>query len=248
MFYLKKLLSAALLPPFGLILLAALGLLLMRRYRRLGATLAATAVLLMGLASIPLIANALLRGIEYPEPLVPERLKDADAIVVLAGGSYHSAREYGGDTVNALSLERVRYAARLARQSGLPLLVTGGAPFGGRPESESMREVLQDELGIKVRWVETASRDTAENASLSAPILRAAGIHRIVLVSHAWHLPRAIPLFTREGFAVVPAPTGFATDYPSLLKNLLPSARSLARSEFAAHEWLGKLMQSDGGN
>ena len=70
-------------------------------------------------------------------------------------------------------------------------------------------------------------------------MLRAAGVHRIVLVSHAWHLPRAIPLFEREGFVVVPAATGFTTDYPLQLANLLPSAAALQRSEFACHEWLG---------
>ena len=144
-----------------------------------------------------------------------------------------------GDTVGYGTLERLRYGARLARQSRLPLLVTGGAPFGGRPEAEAMRETLEQDFGIKVRWVEAASRDTAENASLSAPMLKAAGITRIALVSHGWHLPRAIPLFEKQGLEVTPAPMAFSTGSPSLFEDLLP--RSMTQSRRALNEYLGQI-------
>jgi uncharacterized SAM-binding protein YcdF (DUF218 family) len=133
----------------------------------------------------------------------------------------------------------LRYGARLARQSHLPLLVTGGAPFGGRPEGESMQEVLEQDFGAKVRWVEAASRDTAENASLSAPMLKAAGITRIALVSQGWHLPRAMPLFEKQGLEVTLAPTGFTTRSPSLIEDMLPGG--MVRSRQALNEYLGQL-------
>jgi uncharacterized SAM-binding protein YcdF (DUF218 family) len=141
--------------------------------------------------------------------------------------------------VSAATLERLRYGARLARESNLPLLVTGGAPFGGRAEAASMRESLERDFGVKVRWVEASSRDTAENAGLSAPMLKAAGVTRIALVSHGWHLPRAIPLFEKQGLEVTPAPTAFSTGSPSPIENLLPGAMN--RSRQALNEYLGQL-------
>jgi uncharacterized SAM-binding protein YcdF (DUF218 family) len=244
MFYLKKIVSALVLPPFSLFLLAALGLVLMRRRRRLGLALVATSLAILALGSLPLVATALLRSVEAGTPISAKDLATAEAIVVLAGGNYHAAPEYGADTVNRYTLERIRYGAELQRRSGLPLMVSGGAPFGGVPEAETMREALAHDFGIKVRWSETASRDTAENAELSAPILRAGGVRRIALVSHAWHMRRSVELFTAQGFDVVPAPVGFATNPENWLAEVLPDVRALERSSIAAHEWLGKLMQA----
>jgi uncharacterized SAM-binding protein YcdF (DUF218 family) len=119
------------------------------------------------------------------------------------------------------------------------LLVTGGAPHGGRPEAELMAEALGEEFGVQASWVEGASRDTAENAVFSALLLRADGIERIALVSHSAHLSRAIPLFEKAGLKVIPAPTGFSTQPPSLIANLLPGG--MGRSSAALHEYLGML-------
>jgi len=244
MFLLKKLLAALILPPTGPLLLAFFGLWLARarnrRWRNGGMWLTTLSLLGLLVLSLPVVGNALLGSLEPNPPVTPTQLRRVQAIVILGGGSYFSAPEYGSDTVGWATLERVRYGARLARASGLPLLVTGGTPFGGRPEGESMREALENDFGVKVRWVEAASRDTAENASLSAPMLKAAGITRIALVSHGWHLPRAIPLFEREGLTVIAAPTMFSTGSPSLVENLLPG-EGLRRSRMALHEYLGRL-------
>ncbi|MDK9703854.1 MAG: YdcF family protein [Sulfuritalea sp.] len=243
MFLLKKLLAAAILPPAGPLLLALFGLWLAssrsRRWRHGGFALAIASLLTLFALSLPIVGNALMAPLEPYPPIAPEQLRRTQAIVVLGGGSYYAAPEYGGDTVGHTTLERLRYGARLARQSGLPLLVTGGAPFGGKAEAASMRETLEQDFGVKVRWVEAASRDTAENASLSAPMLKAAGISRIALISHGWHLPRAIPLFEKQGLEVVAAPTAFSTASPSLVENLLPGA--MKRSRWALNEYLGQL-------
>ena len=102
-----------------------------------------------------------------------------------------------------------------------------------------MRDALEQDFGVKVRWVESASRDTAENATLSAPMLKTAGITRIALVSHGWHLPRAIPLFEKQGLEVTPAPMAFSTGSPSLAESLLPGGLGLSRT--ALNEYLGQL-------
>ena len=243
MFLLKKILAALILPPAGLILLALFGLWLLRaksrRWQHGGAALATLSLLGLLVLSLPVVGNALMAPLEPHPPIAPEQLRRVQAIVILGGGSYFAAPEYGGDTVSHYTLERLRYGARLGRESSLPVLVTGGAPFGGRAEAESMREALERDFGIKVRWVETASRDTAENARLSAPLLKAAGVTRIALVSHGWHLPRAIELFEKQGIEVTPAPTAFSTGSPSLLEDLLPGG--LVTSRLALREYLGRL-------
>lgn len=254
MFLLKKLIAALVLPPTGPVLLAFVGLWLASgkswsvgrardsasRAGRAGLWL--TSLCLLGLValSLPLVSNALMAPLQPHSPIAAAQLKQVQAIVILGGGTYSNAPEYGGDTVGQSTLARVRYGARLAKQTGLPLLLSSGAPYGGRAESESMREVLEQDFGVKVRWVEAASRDTAENAQLSAKILKDAGIRRIALVSHAWHLPRAIPLFEREGLQVIAAPTGFRTISPSLAENLLPG-EAFGTSRLAIREYLGQL-------
>lgn len=244
MFLIKKVLSALVLPPTGPILFALLGLWLTskksRRWRHGGFILAAVALLSLLALSVPLIGKSLLSSRELFPPITHAQLTQAQALVVLGGGSYRNAPEYANDTVNNATLERLRYAARLARESRLPLLLTGGAPFGGKPEAEAMKEVLEHDFGQTVRWTEIESRDTTENASRSAPLLKAAGITRIVLISHGWHLPRAVRLFEHEGFQVTAAPIAFITASPSLLEELLPGD-GLSFSRQALQEYLGKL-------
>jgi uncharacterized SAM-binding protein YcdF (DUF218 family) len=243
MFLLKKLLTALILPPTGPLLLALGGLWLTRsnsrRWRNGGVLLAAMSLLGLLVLSLPVVGRMLMAPLEPHPPISREQLQRVQAIVILGGGSYSGAAEYGGDTVGPATLERLRYGARLARASRLPLLVTAGAPFGGRAEGVLMSEVLESEFGVKVRWVEAVSRNTAENASLSAPVLKAAGVSRIALLSHGWHLPRAIPLFENQGFEVIPAPMGFSAAPSPDWADWLP--QDLGTSRVALHEYLGLL-------
>ena len=240
MYFAKKLLSALVLPPTGLLLLALLGLWLARRHPRTGRGLAAAAVLTLLALSMPPVADALMHSLETHAPISKADLAKVQAIVVLGGGNYHDAPEYGGDTVSTWTLERARYGAYLQRRSGLPLLVTGGAPFGGRPEAETMKEAIERDLGGKVKWAEGEARDTAENAIYSARLLKTDGVRRVAIVSQAWHLPRAVALFEAQGLEVVAAPTGFTTHPPSAFAQTLPSVGALGASTMALREWLGR--------
>ena len=246
MFLTKKLLAALILPPAGPVLLALYGLWLVRSarqgIRQFGTCLCAAALLGLLALSIPVVSGVLpLERIQ--RPVSREALATAQAIVILGAGIYEGAPEYGGDTLAGAGLERVRYGAKLAHDSGLPVLTTGGAPFGGTPEGEVMRDVMKHEFNVKVRWVENKSRDTAENARLSATLLKREGIARIALVSHASHLPRAIPLFEHEGLIVVPAATILPRQRakPLDVTDFLPSAETLRRSTESLYESLGRL-------
>ena len=241
MFYLKKLLATLILPPTGPLLLAFWGLWLARRHPRSGRALALFGLSVLFALSLPPVADGLTHSLETHPPITAQDLARVQAIVILGGGNYPAAPEYGGDTIGRWSLERARYGVHLQRRSGLPILVSGGAPYGGRPEAETMKDAIEHDLQGKVKWAEGASRDTAENASESARMLKSAGIRRIALVSHAWHLPRAIMLFEQQGLEVIAAPTGFDTHAPDMFAQFLPSAGALLGSSMALNEWLGQL-------
>lgn len=232
-------------PPGCLFVVAALGLLLRHRFPKAGKALVIGSAVVLVLLSTPLVSSGLLQTLQGA-PVV--RLDTApgraspQAIVVLSAGTAHHAPEYGGESVDALTLQRVRYAALLQRRTKLPLLVTGGRGRCARyPAAGSMRRVLADEFGVEVRWVEDASGTTAENAELSAPILRQAGVQHVYLVTHAWHMPRAQREFERRGLQVTPAPTAFRAPPLLNLTSFLPSANCLRDSAYAFHEWIGWL-------
>ncbi len=240
----NTLVGALLLPPFNFILLCAMGLLLRRSRPRLGFALSALALLLLTVCSTGIGAHWLARPLEAMNPpLLSTHALDAQAIVILAGGRQSNAPEYGGqDVPNLISLGRLRYGARLQRATGLPLLVSGGAPEGATlSEAALMATVLREELGTPVHWVEQASDNTAQNAQYSARMLQQAGVRKMVLVTDALHMPRARRAFEQHGMQVVPAPTVFATYGRRSALRWVPTAAGLRLSYYAMHEWLGLL-------
>ena len=241
-FLLKKILSALILPPTSLILLAFFGLWLTQKYPRAGKTLVAVALTTLLILSLPITGNVLLHSLENAPPITEAQLKEVQAIVILGGGKNNNTPEYGGaDTINKWTLERLRYGARLQQQTGKPILVTGGAPYGGTPEADAMAETLKDDFHAKTIWIEDQSNDTAENATYSAKILKQHGVTHIALVSQAWHLPRAQRLFEQQGLTVILAPTGYTTAEANTIAQWLPEANALNKSSMAIKEYLGTL-------
>jgi uncharacterized SAM-binding protein YcdF (DUF218 family) len=237
-----NILASVLLPPFSLVLLILAGLLIQRRKPRLAMSLIVLSASALYLLSTPWVGGLLQKSLEISAPFDSAIPRQADAIVVLGGGRRTAAAEYGGDTLNGISLERLRYAAHLYRLTRLPILVTGGMPGGGTlPEGQLMRDVLQAEYGVPVAWVESAALTTWDNARLSASQLKTDGVRRILLVTHAWHLRRAVPLFQRQGLIVIPAGVQFADTHIDTPLALLPTPVGLRDSYFALHEWLGIL-------
>ena len=115
-------------------------------------------------------------------------------------------------------------------------------PDGGTlSEGRIMQHILQNEYGISPRWIEDAAFTTWDNARLSAPLLKRHNIRRIVLVTHAWHLRRAVPLFESQGLNVIPAGIQFSSTRIDSILDLLPTPAGLRDSTFALHEWLGIL-------
>lgn len=241
--WVKAILRALLLPPTGPLLLAGLGLILLSRFQRTGRAIAATGVLLLLAISMPIVADFLTGFVDTVPAIAPGDAVDAKALVILGGGIRRNAPEYGGDTLGKLTLERVRYGARIARQTGLPVLISGGSVLEGQPEASLMQESLENEFGVPVRWIEARSRTTRENAALSAEILRKEGIHRVVLVAHGFDMRRAIAEFAAVGIEVVPAPTGKRGSAGRSVLDFLPSIGGLQGSYYATYEILANLVR-----
>jgi uncharacterized SAM-binding protein YcdF (DUF218 family) len=238
LFVARKLATALVLPPVGPLMIAALGLVLLRRGARVGYWLAWGGILVLVALSTPVVAHWLIVASSITEPIDRAKAANAQAIVILGGGLRRHAREYGGDTLNTLSLERVRYGARLAKELGLPVLVSGGVTWGQTAEADVMADVLEREFAVPVRWRERASRDTSENALYSSALLKDSGVTRVVLVGHSFDLPRSTAELELHGIAVVAAPTVLPVDTLDSPMDYVPGMASLARSYFALYELL----------
>lgn len=249
--FLKPWLTTMVLPPAGGLLVIAVGLWLMLRYRsRLGISVA-----LLGLGSLWIVSCnvfAVWMG-QHLLPAVPHitlatagatlKQQQVQAIIVLGGGAETRSREYGKAQPNGSTIARMHYGLVLARSSGLPVGFSSGVGWAAQSTSDTeaaavQRWMAQQGLG-PVRWSESKSRDTGENAVLTAALLRKDGVERIALVTHAWHMPRAQRAFERAGLLVVPAPMGFTEPLHTEGLEWLPSADGLRHSREILRELLG---------
>lgn len=237
-------LKTLILPPGILVLLGLLGLILARRL--IGKLLLVATLAGLYLLSTPFFSDQLMASLETIAALTEDQIdsSNAEAIVVLGAGRHEAAPEYGDqDTVDRLFLERLRYAAWLSRKSGLPLIPSGGSPRSTGPSEAAIAQaVLEREFGARVLTVEEQSRTTREQALALKPLLNRQGIHKIMLVTHAWHMLRALDVFEAAGISVQPAPTGFVhgPTRRAAYYSWLPSANAFMNSYFALHEQLGR--------
>jgi uncharacterized SAM-binding protein YcdF (DUF218 family) len=240
--FLTNFIAAFLLPPFNLLLLLALGIFLLYRRRKLAKPLILAAFGLLWIASTPYFADGALHLLEARTVALDKTIPQADAIVILGGGTYFHAPEYAGqDTTNEPTLVRLRYGAKLHRETGKPILVTGGKPLGNNvSEAQQMKFSLEQDFRAPVRWTEDASDNTFENAHYSFQTLQKSGIKKIYLVTHAWHMPRSAEVFRRVGFEVVEAPTAFTTRYQANIFTFMPVG-PLSGSQIFVHEVIGSL-------
>lgn len=210
------------------------------------------AILLIGggslILSVPAVSDGLIDGLQvFPaltaDQILALRSGSPTAIVILSAGRRGYAPEFGGETADELTLERVRYGAKLARETQLPVLVSGGSTQGEAvPLAKLMADALRGDYGITVKWQESRSTNTAENAIYSASILQRAGINRVVLVTHAWHMKRAYAAFAANGLSVIAAPTAFygRPVSHSWRYYVEPTERAFRNAGYAFHELIGR--------
>ncbi len=235
-----------LVPPACLFLLIAVGWLLHWRLPRVGRFCSRCGLLLLYVLCTPAGADLLVAPLEaLTRPLAPGAAATAQAIVVLAAGRMEQAPEYDGTHVpDYIALARLRYAARLQHQTGLPILVTGGNRSKDalhESKAASMARALREDFHTPVRWIEGDAETTADNARNSRRMLDTAGIRRILLVTDAMHMPRSEKVFSESGLEVITAPTVFLSRTGFDFAELLPTAEAMRLSYYASYEWMGIL-------
>ncbi len=237
---LSSLPTALLVPPVNCLLAACVGALFIRR--RFGGVLLAIGLTGLVLFAVPFVADTMLVALETNIGAPPG--EPPAAIVILSGDeaeTVQDASEPGAAfVVGSLTLERERAGAALAKRTGLPVLVSGGSIHKGAPPLATMMAAsLRDDFGVTTRWSETASLDTWENASDSAAMLRGENIHSVYVVTHAWHMRRALIAFRHAGLRAVAFPVAFDAPPRLDIDHLVPRARSWLTSYYALHEWIG---------
>lgn len=253
----KPVMTALLLPPVPWLVGVLVGARLILPHRGWGWLLVTLSVAGLWLSSTPGAARLLEQWVlKTPPALSSARLLELRtearregglAIVVLGGGRELQAPEYHLSNLSPVSTERLRYALWLSKETGVPVAFSGGHSWAqpeGAPEAEIAARVAAQEFGRPLRWIETLSRDTRENAARSAPILRSAGVRHVLLVTHGWHMPRARRAFEAAlggEVQVEAAPMGLAQRVDIAALDWLPSERGFARVRWAWREWLGRL-------
>jgi uncharacterized SAM-binding protein YcdF (DUF218 family) len=244
MLLLTKSLSQLLLPPGGLILLALLGVIFWRRF--IGRALVLLSLALLWLLSTEPVRDALILPLEYKYPPLAMQTVPHDnaAIVLLGGGIYENAPEYGGrNALGHFAVMRTIYAADLAKATGLPVYASGGTPLTDANEAEGVvmrRWLIRFGVPAEQAFAESAANNSWENAVYMRRMLQKQGIRQVVLVTTAWHMPRSVWSFEQQGIEVIPAPCDYIAENESYdLRSFLPRWNVLADSGQALHEYLG---------
>jgi uncharacterized SAM-binding protein YcdF (DUF218 family) len=230
-------LPSLLIPPIGLLWPIIAGFALVRRHRLAGTMLVGVAIALLYALSTPAVGGALIASLESGIPAAPG---DPKAIIILGGDADRTPDGPVKAIPGPLSLQRMAGAAILARQTGLPILITGGAVGKSQaPVADLMADELSAAFGLPTRWRETRAENTCQNAVYSARILRRAGVDQAYVVTHAWHMRRAMQSFAAQGYAVIPAPLPGDGNRIEGLAAFLPHTQAWMRSFYALHEWVG---------
>lgn len=247
MFELVKLITAMIMPPFNIVLLWLLALILFYfNYKYVASFLAILGVLMLYVLSIPYTSQKLSDSLTEEAPFTLNDYKTAQAIVVLGGGLRDSQELFGKLAITAIPLERMRYAAYLHKETGLPVMVTGSSP-NGTSEARVMAKELQMFFNTETKWLEEKAKTTKENAIFSREILEKESINKIILVTNQWHMKRAEMLFKQQGFEVMPASVGTG-DTPDHYKlnymYFIPQAGAMNSNMLALKEWIGYWKES----
>ena len=240
--FLHKLLPVIALPLGFCITLILFALLVKKRW------LAVVAVVILCISSLPIAGDSLLKTLEDRFPkLEVEDTPRADAIVVLSG-ILHKSRSKSGVPEWAEGVDRFEQGIALMKAGKAPILIfTGGRlPWANQQGTEGQElQSAAQARGIPAGSIVVTEEvgNTADEAMAVHKIAEERKLQRIILVTTAWHMPRAEYLFRTRGVPVIPFPTDYYTRYndPITALDFLPQAGALGNTETALRKTYGRL-------
>ncbi|WP_088348255.1 MULTISPECIES: YdcF family protein [Rhodomicrobium] len=246
-FYASKVIWYFLQPSTFLILLFALGFVLYWRGRtRAGIRVLLATVLIYAVAGLSPLANAMMYGLEriYTRPGM-DALDRVDGIIVLGGVIDALVSSTRDEIALNEAAERLTETAALAYRFPAARIVISGGDGALIYTSSSEAEIAKrffTRIGIDPARItlEPASRTTSENAAFAKRLVDPKPGERWLLVTSAFHMPRAMAVFRAEGFDVKPWPVDFRTRGPEDLLRFSPRpSTAWRRIDLAAKEWMG---------
>ena len=248
-FILSKVLGFFALPSNLLITIGLVGLvLLLTPFRRLASWLVVTSLVLLALFGLSPLGNVLMLPLEERFPPWDASRGPPDGVIVLGGIIAEDVSAARGAVALNESAERVTVAAELARRyPNLRIIFSGGTnALIFEKEAEAGFAVRQlEDLGVARERItaEEQSRNTVENAVFSRLIANPQPGERWLLLTSAFHMPRAVAVFRAVGFPVEPYPVDWRTTGPADLFRPYPSvSEGLRRTDVAVREWVGLLL------
>ncbi|MGV8049077.1 MAG: YdcF family protein [Anaerolineaceae bacterium] len=252
--YLSKLLPQFVYPAGLAALLLFISLFQIKKKPKKAIWLVIVALLLIAVGGNAYFSAYLTRSMEW-RYMPPTEEIQADVIVVLGGGTESPDSPRQMVEVNGAG-DRVLYAAKLYNEGAAPVIILSGGNLEfsearGYTPAEEMRAMMIT-LGIpeKALILQDQSQNTEEDALYTKAILTERGFKKIILVTSAAHMDRAVMNFRDSDLEIIPAPTDYSItqqswdnlmrwDWKTVLLNLVPSSNSLNQTSSILHEYLG---------
>ncbi len=245
-FVLSKLLDVAIDPVWWCVGFLSLAAWLSRheRRRRVAVTLFACGLGVLLLAALPSVSNRLWWGLEAGAQKTMRDDVTYDAVVLLGGvvTPQGSLRE---DPALNESIERLLAVRELLSSGRAKVAVLSGGSLGGGLRTEAEYLALQLKLlGVKDEQLilEDRANNTRENATLSKPLLEARGAKTVLIVTSAFHMPRAVGCFRAAGLDVDTLPVDWRIREPAADTHVMPRGEYVMQTTRALREWLGRLV------
>lgn len=241
--------------PLGIAIILLILALVFYKKQKINSFLIAGSIFILWLSSTSFVANSLARSLEW-QYLPPQEIPHTEIAVVLGGGTDAKVYPRTTDEINGAG-DRVYFALQLYRQGKVNhLLLSGGEitwlnSTASTPAGE-MAAILEGlDIPKSALWLEDQSQNTHENAIFSKKILDEQNIHKILLITSAMHMPRAVGVFQKLGIEVIPMPVDYSVtqvdftidqqDWLGRLLEFFPSSANLSMTTNALKEYFGLL-------
>lgn len=250
--FLSKLLPLFIYPVGLACIMLLLALLLSWRRSRWTCVPVFLALIILLVAGNVRVSNRLIKSLEW-QYLPITKMPEAEAIVILGGATRNLSFPRVIPDLSDRG-DRLLYGAKLYQDGLAPLIILSGGRIqwrgGGESEAKDMADILEI-MGIpeSAMILEPNSLNTYQNAVNTKEILQEKGINEILLVTSAFHMPRSLAIFKKQGIKAIPAPTDFLVSKQELsepnysiesqLLSLIPEAGNIDRTTLAIKEYIG---------